>query len=237
MLVIVVWAVTGPVFHWSDTWQLIVNTGTTIITFLMVFLIQSTQNRDAVAVQVKLDELLRISAGAHNVLMDLEELEEDELERIRAVYTRLAEEARRGVNPASATRASRKSASSRVGRLRRANHATPRLHRALDATLQLPWAAAHCLHENHHALTISHAALAAALLLTAAGCETVKTTSAGAVGVKRKQQMLVGQQDHRRGRRAGLRNRAQDRARKGRARTPTRRNWSASRVSPSASWR
>ena len=98
VLVIVVWAVTGPIFHWSDTWQLIVNTGTTIITFLMVFLIQSTQNRDAVAVQVKLDELLRISAGAHNVLMDLEELEEDELERIRCVYTRLAAEARRGVN-------------------------------------------------------------------------------------------------------------------------------------------
>ena len=96
VLVIVVWAVTGPVFHWSDTWQLIVNTGTTIITFLMVFLIQSTQNRDAVAVQVKLDELLRISAG-HNVLMDLEELDEQELERIRAVYTRLAEQARRGV--------------------------------------------------------------------------------------------------------------------------------------------
>jgi low affinity Fe/Cu permease len=96
VLVIVVWAVTGPVFHWSDTWQLIVNTGTTIVTFLMVFLIQSTQNRDAVAVQVKLDELLRISAG-HNVLMDLEELEEQELERIRAVYTGLAEEARRGV--------------------------------------------------------------------------------------------------------------------------------------------
>jgi low affinity Fe/Cu permease len=96
VLVIVVWAVTGPVFHWSDTWQLIVNTGTTIITFLMVFLIQSTQNRDAVAVQVKLDELLRISAG-HNVLMDLEELEERELEKIRAVYTRLAEQARRGV--------------------------------------------------------------------------------------------------------------------------------------------
>jgi low affinity Fe/Cu permease len=96
VLVIVVWAVTGPLFHWSDTWQLVVNTGTTIITFLMVFLIQSTQNRDAVAVQVKLDELLRISAG-HNVLMDLEELEEHELERIRAVYTRLADEARRGV--------------------------------------------------------------------------------------------------------------------------------------------
>ena len=96
--VIVVWAVTGPLFHWSDTWQLVVNTGTTVITFLMVFLIQSTQNRDAVALQVKLDELLRISAGAHNVLMDLEELEEDELERIRCVYTRLAAEARRGVD-------------------------------------------------------------------------------------------------------------------------------------------
>ena len=96
--VIVVWAVTGPLFHWSDTWQLVVNTGTTVITFLMVFLIQSTQNRDAVALQVKLDELLRISAGAHNVLMDLEELEEEELERIRCVYTRLAAEARRGVD-------------------------------------------------------------------------------------------------------------------------------------------
>jgi low affinity Fe/Cu permease len=96
LLVIVVWAVTGPVFRWSDTWQLIVNTGTTIITFLMVFLIQSTQNRDAVAVQVKLDELLRISAG-HNVLMALEDLEEDQLERIRAVYTRLAADARHGI--------------------------------------------------------------------------------------------------------------------------------------------
>jgi len=97
-LVIVVWAATGPLFHWSDTWQLIVNTGTTVVTFLMVFLIQSTQNRDAVAVQVKLDELLRISAGAHNVLMDLEELDEDELERIRGVYMRLAAAARRGID-------------------------------------------------------------------------------------------------------------------------------------------
>jgi low affinity Fe/Cu permease len=96
--VIVVWAVTGPVFHWSDTWQLLVNTGTTVITFLMVFLIQSTQNRDSVALQVKLDELLRVTAGAHNVLMDLEELEEDDLERIRAVYTKLAAEARRGTD-------------------------------------------------------------------------------------------------------------------------------------------
>ena len=92
--VIVVWGLTGPIFHWSDTWQLIVNTGTTVITFLMVFLIQSTQNRDAVALQVKLDELLRVTAGAHNVLMDLEELEEHELELIRARYTKLAERAR-----------------------------------------------------------------------------------------------------------------------------------------------
>jgi low affinity Fe/Cu permease len=98
LLVIVGWAVTGPLFQFSDTWQLVVNTGTTIITFLMVFLIQSTQNRDAVAVHVKLDELLRISPGAHNVLMDLEELEERELDRIRAVYLKLAEEARRGVD-------------------------------------------------------------------------------------------------------------------------------------------
>ncbi len=96
--VIVVWAVTGPIFHWSDTWQLVVNTGTTIVTFLMVFLIQSTQNRDAEAVHVKLDELLRVLPGAHNVLLDLEELEEHELDRLRAIYCRLAEEARRGVS-------------------------------------------------------------------------------------------------------------------------------------------
>jgi low affinity Fe/Cu permease len=96
LIVILGWAVSGPLFDWSDTWQLVVNTGTTIITFLMVFLIQSTQNRDAVALQVKLDELLRISAGAHNVLIDLEELDERELERIRQVYAKLAQDARRG---------------------------------------------------------------------------------------------------------------------------------------------
>jgi low affinity Fe/Cu permease len=98
VLVIATWAITGPLFHWSDTWQLIINTGTTIVTFLMVFLIQSTQNRDSVAVQVKLDELLRVSTGAHNVLLDLEELDESELNRIREVYERLASEARRGVD-------------------------------------------------------------------------------------------------------------------------------------------
>jgi len=96
--VVVVWAVTGPLFHWSDTWQLVINTGTTIVTFLMVFLIQSTQNRDSEAVQIKLDELLRVTPGAHNVLMNLEELEETELERIRAVYVKLAEKARRGID-------------------------------------------------------------------------------------------------------------------------------------------
>jgi len=96
--IIVIWALTGPIFHWSDTWQLVVNTGTTIVTFLMVFLIQSTQNRDAEAVHVKLDELLRVLPGAHNVLLDLEELEEHELDRLRAIYCRLADDARRGVS-------------------------------------------------------------------------------------------------------------------------------------------
>jgi low affinity Fe/Cu permease len=97
-LVVAAWAVSGPIFHWSDTWQLVINTSTTIVTFLMVFLIQSTQNRDAEAVQVKLDELLRVTPGAHNVLMNLEELEEHELERIRMVYVKLAEKARSGVD-------------------------------------------------------------------------------------------------------------------------------------------
>ena len=91
---IVVWLVSGPYFRYSDTWQLVINTSTTIITFLMVFLIQSTQNRDAEALQVKLDELLRVTVGAHNALLDLEELEEHELERIRSGYTRLAQQAR-----------------------------------------------------------------------------------------------------------------------------------------------
>ena len=92
--VILVWGLTGPIFRFSDTWQLVINTSTTIITFLMVFMIQNTQNRDAEAVQVKLDELIRATAGAHNVLLDLEELEEQELDRIRANYEKLAEHAR-----------------------------------------------------------------------------------------------------------------------------------------------
>jgi low affinity Fe/Cu permease len=91
--VIVVWLVTGPMFDYSDTWQLIINTGTTIITFLMVFLIQNTQNRDTAALHIKLDELIRVTEG-HNALMDLEELEEAELEAFRQKYERLAAKAR-----------------------------------------------------------------------------------------------------------------------------------------------
>ena len=92
--IVVLWAVTGPIFKFSDTWQLVINTGTTIITFLMVFLIQNTQNRDSEAMQVKLDELIRATEGAQNALLDLEELEEKELDRIRAGYEEIAEKAR-----------------------------------------------------------------------------------------------------------------------------------------------
>src|SRR5882757_9218571 len=94
IVIIAVWAITGPLFNYSDTWQLIINTGTTIITFLMVFIIQNTQNRDAEAMHIKLDELIRAMDQAQNALLNLEELEEDDLERIRADYLRLAERAR-----------------------------------------------------------------------------------------------------------------------------------------------
>jgi low affinity Fe/Cu permease len=92
--IILVWAITGPLFHFSDTWQLVINTSTTIITFLMVFLIQNTQNRDTEALQIKLDELIRSIEGAHNALLDLEELDDAELEEIRGDYLKLAEAAR-----------------------------------------------------------------------------------------------------------------------------------------------
>ena len=92
--IIVVWIVTGPLFHFSDTWQLVINTGTTIVTFLMVFLIQNTQNRDSEALQVKLDELIRAIDGAHNALLDLEDLEDEELDHIRLNYSSLAKKAR-----------------------------------------------------------------------------------------------------------------------------------------------
>jgi low affinity Fe/Cu permease len=91
---ILLWLITGPIFHFSDTWQLVINTATTIITFLMVFLIQNTQNRDTEAIQIKLDELIRATKGAHNALLDLEELDEARLDAFRAKYEALAELAR-----------------------------------------------------------------------------------------------------------------------------------------------
>lgn len=92
--IVFVWICTGPLFDFGDTWQLVINTGTTIVTFLMVFLIQHTQNVDSEAMQIKLDELIRSSEGAHNALLDLEQLEEAELDAIRNKYQRLAERAR-----------------------------------------------------------------------------------------------------------------------------------------------
>lgn len=98
LLVILIWLVTGPLFQFSDTWQLVINTGTTIVTFLMVFLIQNTQNRDTEAIQVKLDELIRATQGAHNILLDLEELDDDTLQDFRRRYQSLARAARVELN-------------------------------------------------------------------------------------------------------------------------------------------
>ena len=97
MLLIFVWLITGPAFDYSDTWQLVINTTTTIITFLMVFLIQNTQNRDTQAIQIKLDELIRCMEGAHNALLDLEELDEKTLDAFRAKYEALASNARKAI--------------------------------------------------------------------------------------------------------------------------------------------
>ncbi len=97
VLVILVWIVTGPLFGFSDTWQLVINTGTTIVTFLMVFLIQNSQNRDTEAIQIKLDELIRATQGAHNALLDLEELNEESLDAFRTRYEALAASARQGL--------------------------------------------------------------------------------------------------------------------------------------------
>jgi low affinity Fe/Cu permease len=91
--VILLWAITGPIFRFSDTWQLVINTATTVVTFLMVFLIQNTQNRDGAAVQLKLDELIRAMKGAQNSVLSLEEMSEEELERLKGHYYRLAEQA------------------------------------------------------------------------------------------------------------------------------------------------
>jgi low affinity Fe/Cu permease len=94
IIVILAWAITGPIFGFSDTWQLAINTGTTIVTFLMVFLIQNTQYRDSEAIQIKLDELIRSVQGAHNALLNLEELEDAELDRLRDHYEKIAQRAR-----------------------------------------------------------------------------------------------------------------------------------------------
>jgi low affinity Fe/Cu permease len=94
--IVLLWVVTGPMFGFSDTWQLVINTGTTVVTFLMVFLIQATQNRDSEALQVKIDELIRATEGAHNALLDLEEIEEEQMDLIQQRYKKLAEQARLG---------------------------------------------------------------------------------------------------------------------------------------------
>ena|SRR5712692_5812122 len=95
LAIILGWTLTGPMFHFSDTWQLVINTATTIVTFLMVFLIQNTQNRDSAAIQLKLDELIRCMQGAHNALLDIEELSQRDLDAIRLHYSKLASQARK----------------------------------------------------------------------------------------------------------------------------------------------
>src|SRR6195952_104354 len=111
--VIVVWGVTGPIFNYSDTWQLIINTGTTIVTFLMVFLIQNSQNRDSAAIQVKLDELIRVST-AHNSFVGIEHLTDDELEEIRSKCERRAEAEKAGDESVERTGRKAKQAADRV---------------------------------------------------------------------------------------------------------------------------
>jgi len=101
LLIIVVWGITGPTFHYSDTWQLIINTGTTIVTFLMVFLIQNTQNRDAKAVHLKLDEIIRAIKGARNELVDLEELSDEDLKKLEQQFQRIRQKAEHDGNHAT----------------------------------------------------------------------------------------------------------------------------------------
>ena len=93
---VLIWAIVGPIFQYSDSWELVINTVTTIITFLMVFLIQNTQNRDTAAIQLKLNEIIRSTRGAHNVMLGLDNLSTEDLEKLRAVYQELADKARRG---------------------------------------------------------------------------------------------------------------------------------------------
>jgi low affinity Fe/Cu permease len=102
--VVIVWAATGPIFNFSDTWQLIINTGTTIVTFLMVFLIQNTQNRDGKAIQLKLDELIRALQGARNKLVDLEDLSDEELKKLQEEFERLQKGSRESDTHVAKTR-------------------------------------------------------------------------------------------------------------------------------------
>lgn len=95
LAIIIIWGISGPIFGYSDTWQLIINTGTTIVTFLMVFLIQNTQNRDTSALHLKLDELIRATKGAHTVLLDMEEMDDKQLNELRQKYEDIATEARK----------------------------------------------------------------------------------------------------------------------------------------------
>lgn len=95
---ILAWIISGPFFNFSDTWQLVINTATTIITFIMVFVIQNTQNRDTEAMQIKLDELIRVTKKAHKTLMDLEELEDEQIDALRTKYTDLAKTTRQKIN-------------------------------------------------------------------------------------------------------------------------------------------
>ena len=97
VLIVAIWAGTGPVFHYTDTWQLVINTGTTIVTFLMVFMIQNTQNRDSAAIQLKLDEIIRAVEKAHNKIIDAEDLDEKELEKLKEEFQGIAENARKDV--------------------------------------------------------------------------------------------------------------------------------------------
>ena len=121
ILVIVVWGLTGPAFHYSNTWQLIINTGTTIVTFLMVFLIQNTQNRDSKAAHLKLDEIIRALEGARNELIDLEKLADKDLTSLEKQFERVRKKAERnGTNPGGTPRADAVGASPKVRGLRRA---------------------------------------------------------------------------------------------------------------------
>ncbi len=94
LTIVAIWAIMGPFFHFSDTWQLVINTGTSIVTFLMVFLIQNTQNRDSAAIQLKLDEVIRSTRGAQNAMLDLEKLSQKDLDKMRLLYEHLADQAR-----------------------------------------------------------------------------------------------------------------------------------------------